>query len=281
MQQQDSDCQRLGRTPAAPRGRLAVLGLGLGLALALALGLTSVGAQQRSAGTAAATARSDDVTPEVAAAVRAAVETWARGNVRIDEVRRTPMPNLVEVRVGNDILYVDEKAQFILLQGELIDMKNNRNLTRERLDDVLSIDFNALPMDLAFKQVAGNGKRRIAIFEDPNCGYCRKLRADLVKLDNVTIYTFVYSILGNDSDLKSRKALCASDKVRAWNDMMLTGKIPGNSGTCTNPLEKIRALGGKLNVTATPTVFFANGRRLAGYLPAAQFEKMLNEHSAK
>ena len=279
MQQLDSDCQRLGRTPAAPRGRLAVLGLGLGLALAL--GLTSVGAQQRSAGTAPATAHSEDVTPEVAAAVRAAVETWARGNVRIDEVRRTPMPNLVEVRVGNDILYVDEKAQFILLQGELIDMKNNRNLTRERLDDVLSIDFNALPMDLAFKQVAGNGKRRIAIFEDPNCGYCRKLRADLVKLDNVTIYTFVYSILGNDSDLKSRKALCASDKARAWNDMMLTGKIPGNSGTCTNPLEKIRALGGKLNVTATPTVFFANGRRLAGYLPPAQFEKMLNEHSAK
>jgi thiol:disulfide interchange protein DsbC len=216
----------------------------------------------------------------VAAAVRAAVETWARGNVRIDEVRRTPMPNLVEVRVGKDILYVDEKAQFILLQGELIDMKSNRNLTRERLDEVLAVDFNALPMDLAFKQVAGNGKRHLAVFEDPNCGYCRKLRADLVKLDNVTIYTFVYSILGNDSDIKGRKVLCASDKGRAWNEMMLTGKIPGNSGTCNNPLEKIRALGGKLNVTATPTIFFANGRRLAGYLPPAQFEKMLNEHSA-
>ena len=251
----------------------------LGMALALSLPVLPAGAQQRAAGAAPAAVKGDEVTPETAAAVRTAVESWARGNVRIEEVRRTPMPNLVEVRVGHEIFYVDEKAQFILLQGELIDMKNNRNITRERLEDVLAIDFSALPMDLAFKQVIGNGKRRFAIFEDPNCGYCRKLRADLVKLDNVTIYTFVYSILGGDSDVKARKVLCSSDKARAWNDLMLTGKIPGNGGTCANPLEKIRALGGKLGVSATPTTFFADGRRLAGYVPSAQFEKMLTEHS--
>ncbi len=275
MQFQSNEFRPLGTLAAAIWRRIA----GLGLALVLALVLVPVEAQQRPAG--AATPRSEEIAPEVAAAVRAAVEAWARGNVRIDDVRRTPMPNLVEVRVGHDIFYVDEKAQYILLQGELIDMKSNRNLTRERLEDVLAINFNELPMDLAFKQVLGNGKRRFAVFEDPNCGYCRKLRADLVKLDNVTIYTFVYSILGADSDVKARKILCSADKTRAWNDMMLAGKSPGNAGTCANPLEKIRALGGKLGVSATPTVFFADGRRLSGYLPAAQFEKMLNDHSAK
>jgi thiol:disulfide interchange protein DsbC len=250
MQYQSDDCRRSARMTVAPWQRLALLGLGLVLSLCL----VPADAQQRSTG--------------------------AAPPVRIDEVRRTPLPNLLEVRVGHDIFYVDDKAQFILLQGELIDMKSNRNITRERLEDVLAIDFNTLPMDLAFKQVVGNGKRRFAVFEDPNCGYCRKLRADLVKLDNVTIYTFVYSILGGDSDLKARKILCSADKPRAWNEMMLTGKIPGNGGTCSNQLEKIRALGGKLSVSATPTIFFADGRRLAGYVPSAQFEKMLNEHSA-
>ncbi len=274
--QYHSNCgQQPGTAPMTPWRRLALLIFGF----ALVLGVTPVGAQQRPS--AAATPRAEEITPEVAATVRAAVEAWARGNVRVDDVRRTPMPNLVELRVGHDIFYVDEKGQYILLQGELIDMKSNRNLTRERLDDVLTIDFNALPMELAFKQVVGNGKRRFAVFEDPNCGYCRKLRADLVKLDNVTIYTFVYSILGGDSELKARKILCSADKTRAWNELMLSGKIPGNAGTCANQLEKIRALGSKLSVSATPTVFLADGRRVAGYLPPAQFEKLLNEHSAK
>ncbi len=248
-----------------------------GAVFTLALGMAPAGAQQRPA----PAAKAEEVPPAVVAAVRASIEAWTRGNYRIDEVRRTPMPNLLEVRIGNDLLYVDEKAQYILVQGELIDMKSNRNLTRERLDEVLAIDFDTLPLDLAFKQVVGNGKRRFAVFEDPNCGYCRKMRAEMVNLDNVTIYTFVIAILGGDSDLKARKVLCAADKVRAWSDLMLTGKIPGNAGTCDTPLEKIRALSRKLNVSATPTTFFANGRRLPGYVPAAKFEQLLNEHSAK
>ena len=124
-----------------------------------------------------------------------------------------------------------------------------------------------------------NGRRVIAIFEDPNCVYCKRMRKDLADVKDVTIYTFVIPILSPDSEVKAKKALCAEDKVRAWNDLMLSGKVPGNNGTCETPLAKTRELAQKLGISATPTAFFANGKRLQGYVPPAQFEKMLEENS--
>src|SRR5690606_30737545 len=135
----------------------------------------------------------------------------------------------------------------------------------DRLDEILAIDFSKLPLDLAMKQVIGKGSRRIALFEDPNCGYCRKLRADLARLDDVTIYTFAYPILAADSRTKAEKAWCAPDRVKAWADMMLTGVVPRNDGKCETPIARIHELGAELGITATPTIFFASGRRLQGY----------------
>lgn len=235
--------------------------LSLGLALAIA-------------GPAAAQQAADP-----AATVRAAVDGWLKGRYKVDEVRKTPIAGIWEVRIGNDLLYVDEKGQHAFIEGNLVDLRSNRNLTRERTDELLTIDFKELPLNLALKQVNGNGKRVFAVFEDANCGYCKRMRQDLATLKDVTIYTFVVAFLSPDSETKAKKALCAEDKARAWNDLLLTGKVPGNAGTCETPLAKVRDLAQKLGVSATPTTFFSNGRRLQGYVPAAQFEKMLAENS--
>ncbi len=215
-----------------------------------------------------------------AARVKAAVEAFFKGRYPVDEVRKTPLRGIYEVRVRNDVLmYADETGQYVFLDGNLIDLKAERNLTQERMEELLAIDFGTLPLDLAIKQVSGNGKRVVAVFEDPNCGYCKRLRADLVKLDDLTIYTFPMAFLAADSESKARKALCAADKARAWNDLLLNNRIPGNAGTCDTPLAKVAELARKLGITGTPVVFFANGKRLQGYAPPDRFNRMLAENS--
>ena len=215
-----------------------------------------------------------------AARVKAAVEGFFKGRYSVDEVRKTPMRGIYEVRVRNDVLmYADETGQYVFLDGSLIDLKAERNLTQERMEELLAIDFGTLPLELAIKQVAGNGKRVVAVFEDPNCGYCKRLRADLVKLDDITIYTFPMAFLAADSETKARKALCAGDKARAWNDLLLNNRIPGNTGTCETPLAKVAELARKLGITGTPVVFFANGKRLQGYAPPDRFNRMLADYS--
>src|SRR5690606_9778426 len=162
--------------------------------------------------------------------IRKAVEAWTNGRYKAESVNNTPVKGLYEVRIFNDLFYVDEAARHIMIEGELIDMQSSRNITRDRRDEMLPIDVTSPPFDPALTQVVGNGSRRIALFEDPNCGYCRKLRADLARLDDVTIYTFVYPILAADSETKARKAWCAPDRVKAWVDLMMTGTVPRNEG---------------------------------------------------
>jgi thiol:disulfide interchange protein DsbC len=228
----------------------------------------------------AQSAANQSAAADTQATIRSTVEAWLKGRYKVDEVRRTPLPGIFEVRIGSEMIYVDEKGQYAFIEGSLVDIRNEKNLTRERIDEVLTINFKDLPLNLAIKQVSGNGKRTVAVFEDPNCGYCRTMRRDLLKVDNLTVYTFVLPILAADSDVKSRKALCAADKVKAWNDLMLSGKVPDNEGKCSTNLEKIKDLSAKLGITATPTLFFANGKRLRGYAPAPELEKLLNTNSA-
>ena len=213
------------------------------------------------------------------ARVKAAMEGFVKGRYKVEDVRKTPLPGIYEVRIGHDVLYVDERGQYLFYEGDLIEMKTQRNLTRERVEELLTIDFKTLPLELAIKQVSGNGKRVMAVFEDPNCGYCKRLRADLVKLDDVTIYTFPMAFLAADSEPKARKALCAADKARAWNDLLLNNHVPGNAGTCDTPLAQVRELAQKLGITGTPVLFFANGKRLQGYAPPERFNRMLVENS--
>ena len=193
---------------------------------------------------------------------------------KIDEVSKTPMNGLYEVRIGFNIFYTDEQGNY-LIEGHLMDVKNRRNLTEERVEKLTAVDFEKLPIDGAIKTVRGDGKRKLAIFEDPNCGYCKQFERELTKVNNVTIYLFLYPMLGPDSYLKSRNIWCAKDKAKAWNDWMLRNTTPANAECDVAPLKRNREFGQKYNITGTPTLIFANGSRAPGAISAEEVEKML------
>ena len=208
--------------------------------------------------------------------IKTAVEKWLKGRYPVDGVRKTPMTGMYEVQVGNDLIYVDQTARYAFVEGQMVDLKDNVNLTQARMEDLLRIDFKSLPLDLAIKQVNGNGRRVLAVFEDPNCTYCRKLRADFDRLKDVTIYTFPYPILAPDSEVKSRKAWCAKDRAGAWNAMLARGTVPDNYGRCDNPVADVRTLGRELGIEATPTMFFPSGKRVPGAISLQQLEALLD-----
>ena len=210
------------------------------------------------------------------AEVKKAVEAWLGGNFKVTSVRKAEFLGLYEVVVGGDVIYANDKGTYIIL-GNVIDVKAQRNLTQERVAKLAQIKFSELPLELAIKQVKGNGKRVIATFEDPNCTYCRKLAHELQNVTDITIYTFLFPILTPDSTDKAKAIWCSSDRAKAWNAYMLQGTAP-DAGKCdTAALDKVMALAQKLNVRGTPAIFLADGRRLPGFMPAPQLEQALDQ----
>jgi len=196
---------------------------------------------------------------------------------QIDEVRKSEIPGLYEVRVdGTEIFYTDAKADF-LIEGSLIDTRNKRNLTEERVEKLTAIKFDSLPLKDAFTVVRGNGERKMAVFEDPNCGYCKRFERDLQKVDNVTIYMFLYPILGADSVEKSKAIWCAKDRGTAWLDWMLRDQsVSSTAGGCdATALSRNVELGRKYKINGTPTLLFTNGSRVPGAVDAKKVEQML------
>ena len=196
---------------------------------------------------------------------------------KIDEVSKSPIPGLFEVRTnGTEIYYTDAQGNF-LLHGELIDTQLKRNLTEERIAKLTALAYADLPLKDAFTIVRGNGKRKIAVFEDPNCGYCKRFERDLQQVNNVTISMFLYPILSADSAEKSRNIWCAKDKAKAWMDWMVRDVTP----TPALPKCDITALmrnvelGKKHKITGTPTLIFADGSRVPGAINAEQVESYL------
>lgn len=203
------------------------------------------------------------------------------GLAKIDDIRTTPMPGLYEVRVGNHVVYADAKGDF-LIDGSLIDLKGQRNLTEERLEELNRVDFNALPLQDAVVYKNGNGKRRVVVFADPNCGYCKRLEKELQQVKDVTVYTFLTPILGDDSKTKSQNVWCMKDRGRVWLDWMLNGKVPPQPfGGCATPLQRNVELASKLKVNGTPAIFFEDGSRIGGASTAPIIEERLNKASAK
>lgn len=213
-------------------------------------------------------------------AVKKLIEPKLGNNVKVDAIKKTTYAGLYEIQVGEDIYYTDEKAQFLFV-GNIMDMNTHKNLTKERLDGLNAVKFTDLPMQLAFKTVKGNGKRVIAVFEDPNCSYCKRLRKALQSVDNITIYTFMYDILSDDSAVKSRNVWCSANPSQAWTDWMVNGKpAPDAPASCiSNPHDKIMALGAKLHINGTPAIFFEDGSRVPGYIDAAAIEEKLKTTS--
>ena len=197
-------------------------------------------------------------------------------NIKVDSVTKTPYSGLYEVRTGEDIVYTDEKAKYLFV-GRVLDAKTYQDYTKDRVDEINKIKFSDLPLESSLKMVRGNGKRVIAIFEDPNCGYCKRFRHTLQEMDNITVYTFMYNILGEDSIVKSKNVWCAPDRSKAWDDWMLNGKTPAsaNAACLTNPHEKILAFGKKLRISGTPAIFFADGTRIPGAIDAKALEAKL------
>ncbi|MCG3189525.1 MAG: putative thiol:disulfide interchange protein DsbC [Burkholderiaceae bacterium] len=194
----------------------------------------------------------------------------------IDEVSKTPVPGLYEVRIGTDVLYTDEQGQYVI-QGSIIDTKTRANLTEARIAKLTQIDFASLPLKDAFLIKQGNGSRKLAVFADPNCGYCKRLERDLVALKDVSIYTFLYPILGPDSNVKSRDIWCAREPGKVWRSWMVDGATPPKAmGACDAvALERNLALGSRHRVNGTPAVVFEDGTRSPGALPLEQLESRL------
>ncbi len=196
----------------------------------------------------------------------------------IDEVNKTAMPGLFEVRVGNDVFYTDAQGNYIL-QGSLFDVRQRRNLTEERLEKLSAIPFDQLPLKNAFTQVRGNGKRKLVVFADPNCGYCKRFEKDLQNLSDVTVHHLLYPILGEDSRIKSRNIWCAKDRSKVWDDWMQRGITPPAAQCDTSAIDANVEFGKKHRISGTPTLILTDGSRIAGAVPAAQVDKMLNDIS--
>lgn len=214
------------------------------------------------------------------ALVRQNVES--RFSVKVDAVSRTPY-GLYEVRLGDEIVYTDDKVSFLLV-GSLIDSRTRQNVTEERKARLSAVRFDELPLEAAVKTVRGDGRRVLAVFADPNCPFCTRFEREMASLTDVTIYTFLYPILdrnnGGDSTRKSKAVWCARDRAKAWDDLMVKGIRPTVTLDCANPLEANLELGRRLGVSGTPTTFTSDGQRIVGARFAA-VQKALEESAKK
>ncbi len=202
----------------------------------------------------------------------------AKLGTRVESVTRSGYLGLYEVYADGNMFYTDERTSAILVGAQLFDGKTMKNVTEERIRKLTAIRFSDLPLERAIKSVRGDGKRVLATFEDPNCGYCKRLAKELQKLDNVTIYTFLYPILSEDSVKKSKQIWCSADRVKAWNDWMVDAKAPAGRDDCdTSAVTQNQEFGRKLNISGTPTMFFANGERVPGAMPLNKIEQKLSQ----
>jgi thiol:disulfide interchange protein DsbC len=194
---------------------------------------------------------------------------------KITSVRDTPVKGIYEVVMGRNIAYTDETGRFMIF-GHLYDMKEQVDLTAQRQEEINRIDPSVLTLTDAIKVVKGNGSRVLYVFSDPNCPYCKRLEAELAKFDDVTIYTFLYPVLGKDSEQKSRTIWCAKDRAKAWSDFMEGGKLPAApSAECSDPLQRNIRLGRELGINGTPTIILGNGSIVTGLVPVAELQRRL------
>ena len=192
----------------------------------------------------------------------------------VDSLRKVPYSGLSEVVLGGEIYYTDEVGAFLVM-GSIVDLKTKENITEQRSRQLNKVDFAKLPLDSAIKIVRGNGSRRIAMFADPNCGYCKRFERDLIGINDITVYVFLYPILSPDSVEKSKQVWCAADRGKAWLDHMVRDAAISGDSQCATPIEKNLAFGQSKKIQGTPTIFFEDGERVPGAMPIADFEKKL------
>lgn len=196
---------------------------------------------------------------------------------KITAVRETPVQGVYEVAMGRNVAYTDASGRYMIF-GHLYDMKEQKDLTAQRLDEINKIDVSALPLSDAIKTVKGDGSRKLYVFSDPDCPFCQRLeRETMPKLDNVTIYTFLYPLeeLHPDAKRKAEAIWCAKDRAKAWDDFMKSGKLPDQETRCDNPVERNIQLGRSLGINGTPTIIMGDGAMVPGFVPASELERRL------
>lgn len=203
------------------------------------------------------------------------------GGAKIEGVQPAPVAGLWEVRLrterGLRIIYTDANAAHVI-DGNIHEVRTNRDLTEERLRKLNAIKFETLPLDLAVKVQRGNGKRVLAMFSDPYCPACRQFERNLAKIDDITVYVFMYPVIRPENVDHSKAVWCSSDRAKAWLELAAAPqpKIPQASPGCAHPIDKVNELGRKLGVNSTPTLFFTNGERLSGGLGADDLKELLD-----
>ena len=195
-------------------------------------------------------------------------------NTKIKSVTAAPIAGVYEVLVGNEVFYTDANSRY-LIQGEIIELASGKNITEQRQADLNRIKWSELNPSNALKLVRGNGSRQIAIFSDPNCGYCKRLEKSLQQLDNITIYTYLIPILSPDSAQKSKQIWCSTDPQKTYIDWMINGIPPSGKSDCSTPLDKNLAFAKTYGITGTPTIFFTDGSRFPGAVQVSDIEKKL------
>jgi len=199
----------------------------------------------------------------------------------VESARTTPMSGLIELKVGNSVFYSDATGDY-LIEGHMLETRTRRDLTAERLEDINRVAFDTFPFQDAIVWKNGTGKRRLVVFADPNCGYCKQLERELQKVKDITVYTLLIPILGADSRAKSESIWCMKDRTSAWLDWMIDNKAPARAfGKCATPMQRNLALAQRLGVNGTPAMFFEDGTRLAAAAPLATIEQRLSQASAK
>jgi thiol:disulfide interchange protein DsbC len=209
------------------------------------------------------------------AAIRKNISERVPNFPKIDEITKTAIPGVYELRVGTDILYTDEQGDHII-EGQMIETKTRANLTEQRVAKLTAIDFKTLPLKDALVWKQGTGERKLVVFADPNCGYCKKFERDLQAVKDVTVYTFLYPILGPDSSEKSKQIWCAKDNTKTWRDWMIKNTPIAESPACdTSALSRNIALGRKHRITGTPGLVYEDGKMQPGAVGAEAVERQL------
>jgi thiol:disulfide interchange protein DsbC len=204
--------------------------------------------------------------------IRSDLQKKLGSNTKIKSVSPSPIPGVYEVLVGNEVFYTDANSKY-LIQGEIIEIATGKNITEQKQADLNRIKWSELNPSNALKAVRGNGSRQLAIFSDPNCGYCKRLEKSLQQLDNVTIYTYLIPILSPDSAQKSKQIWCSTDPQKTYIDWMINGITPSGKSDCTTPLDKNMAFAKTYGITGTPTIFFTDGSRFPGAVQITDIEK--------
>ena len=202
--------------------------------------------------------------------------------LEVRNVAKSPYFGLYEAQFDDRLVYTDAKVTFVVV-GSIFDANTKQNLTDARLRQLNHVSWDSLPLNLAFKRVKGNGTRRLAIFSDADCPYCKRIESEIKQLDDVTIYTFLYPIdkLHPDAGRKSALIWCAPDRAKAWDEYFESGKLPHNDGECATPIRDTARLGERMRVSATPTLVFADGSVVPGAIPMAQLESEINKGEAE